>query len=325
MLKIAHINLQKWYKNNGRHELPWRLTNDPYKVWLSEVMLQQTQVKTVLERFYFPFLETFATLEILASATEDEVLKKWEGLGYYTRARNLHKTAKLSQKELPKTVSELIALPGIGRSTAHAIAAFSYHTPVPILDANVKRILYRVFGVTSANEKQLWELAYKLFDVEHPYEYNQAMMDLGSMVCESKQTACEVCPFQGICKATLDDPLLYPTKKAKKVVPIRSKNIIIFTDKKRLALQQRETRFLNGLWGFVEEDKTLQIGMKQLGSIVQKYSHFHLHADVYHLENSAHESQWFSLEEITDLALSGADHKALALFVKEHKISHSMV
>ncbi len=312
MFKKAHQKLFDWYTENGRHDLPWRQNDDAYKIWVSEIMLQQTQVKTVLERFYFPFLEKFPTLQILADAHEDEVLKQWEGLGYYTRARNLHKTAQKCQDRLPQSVSELVALPGIGQSTAHAVAAFAYKTPVPIMDANVKRILYRVFGVKKANDKHLWAMAYKLFDEEHPFEYNQAMMDIGSLVCQAKQVSCEVCPFNEVCKAMQDDPLLYPEKKAKKQVPIRHKHIVIHEQNNRYALRQRETRFLNGMWGFMEYDEEQDI--KPIGTIKQLYSHFHLHATVYRSTSVVEEEVvWYSKKEIESLALSGADHKAFAL------------
>ena len=317
VFKESHKKLQKWYKENGRHNLPWRGVDDAYKIWVSEVMLQQTQVKTVLERFYFPFLETFPTLQGLANTTEDEVLKKWEGLGYYSRARNLHKTAQICQDTLPKSVDALVALPGIGQSTAHAIAAFAYNTPVPILDANVKRILYRVFSVKVAKDKELWKMAYELFDEKHPYNYNQALMDIGATICQAKSVECDDCPFKEICLARLDDPLLYPEKKRKKKVPIRQKHIVIHEHEGKFALQQRETRFLNGMWGFVEHNEVQNLN--KIGEIKQLYSHFHLHATAYHDTSYVEEKGlvWYSPKEIEALALSGADHKAFALLKKK--------
>ena len=311
MYKKAHKALQIWYRQNGRHDLPWRQTDDAYKIWVSEVMLQQTQVKTVLERFYFPFLEAFPTLHVLAQASEDEVLKIWEGLGYYTRCRNLHKTAKICQTTLPKHVEELIALPGIGRSTAHAIATFSYHTPVPILDANVKRILYRVFGLKEAKEKVLWEMAYALFDATDPYHYNQAMMDIGATLCQAKSVDCDHCPFSTVCKARHDDPLLYPQRKAKKTTPKRVRHIVVHEKDGKYALRQRKSRLLHGLWGFIEHQNPQQD--TSIGEIVHKYTHFHLYATIYHTSKEVEDVHWFSPEEIKTLALSGADHKVLAL------------
>jgi len=316
MYKKAHDSLYRWYQKNGRHSLPWRQTDDAYVIWVSEIMLQQTQVKTVLEKFYFPFLDAFATLSDLANATEDEVLKQWEGLGYYTRARNLHKSAQLCKDKLPLSVKELMALPGIGQSTAHAIAAFAYKTPVPILDANVKRILYRIFAIKKASDKELWEKAYDFFDESRPYDFNQAMMDLGSTVCTGKFALCETCPFLSVCKA-VQDPLAYPEKKTKKPTPVRSKHIVIHAFQEKYALRQRSTRFLNGLWGFCEYDSYEEISVSQtLGDISHTYSHFKLEAKV-HLHNSyIEEYEWFSLDEIQTLALSTADHKALALLSK---------
>lgn len=312
MYKEVHKSLLDWYERNGRRNLPWRLTNDPYKVYVSEIMLQQTQVKTVLERFYFPFLEAFPTLSDVASSDLDDVLKKWEGLGYYTRARNLHNAARQCNGVLPDNAHDLIQLSGIGRSTAHAIAAFAYREALPILDANVKRILHRYFALSERNDKKLWDYAYKLFDPSHPYEYNQAMMDLGSTVCLAKKPLCSECPFDPWCNGKAD-PLSYPEAKIKKIKPIRYHALVIHQRENRFALQQRQERFLHGLWGF-EQNKPSECGIF-LGHITQHYSHFTLEGDVF-LNHDSFEDEsfdWFELHEITQLALSRADHKALAL------------
>jgi len=315
MYKKAHNLLYQWYQNNGRHDLPWRKSDNAYTIWVSEIMLQQTQVKTVLERFYFPFLEAFPTLEDLANASLDDVLKRWEGLGYYTRARNLHKTAQLCQNTLPQTVRGLVSLPGIGQSTAHAVAAFAYKTPVPIMDANVKRILYRVFALTKASDKELWQKAYTLFDETRPYDYNQAMMDLGASICTAKLALCATCPLNSICKGQ-KNALQYPAKKVKKATPVRQRHIVIHQHKNKFALKQRETRLLNGLWGFSEYEHHHTINFTYtLGEISHTYSHFKLQAKVYVHHSYIQEHEWFSLEEIQNLALSTADHKALALLV----------
>ena len=317
MYKKAHDSLFQWYKINGRHDLPWRNIDDAYKIWVSEIMLQQTQVKTVLNRFYFPFIEKFPNISDLAVASEDEVLKQWEGLGYYTRARNLHKTANICKSALPQTVQELVSLPGIGQSTAHAIAAFAYKTPVPIMDANVKRILYRIFAITKISDKELWEKAYMFFDETRPYDYNQAMMDLGAMVCTGKVALCEDCPFKDNCKGQ-EKPLHYPEKKAKKIIPIRQIHIVIHKHKNKFALRQRDTRFLNGLWGFSEYKDTDKITFTNtLGDITHTYSHFKLKAKVHLHLSYIEEHDWFTLKEINELALSTADHKALELLVCE--------
>lgn len=316
MQNKIHHSLLQWYKINGRHDLPWRITDDPYKIYLSEIMLQQTQVKTVLERFYFPFLKKFPTLLDVAQSDLDDVLKMWEGLGYYTRAKNLHTAARQCQGVLPKNSSELLELPGIGRSTAHAISAFAYKEALPILDANVKRILHRYFAIEARDEKQLWKAAYEMFDAKHPFEYNQAMMDIGSMVCLAKRPLCDICPFEKGCegKAT---PQKFPEPKIKKIKPIRKRTIVVYTRNGKFALSQRKERFLHGLWGFVQyeifEDKEAML----LGHVTQHYSHFTLEADIYKYENDSisEECEWFTLQEINDLSLSGADHKVLKLIV----------
>ncbi|UFS63342.1 A/G-specific adenine glycosylase [Sulfurimonas sp. HSL-3221] len=305
-----HTQLLQWYEDHGRHTLPWRNTDDPYRIWVSEIMLQQTQVKTVLERFYFPFLERFPTLPSLACAPLDDVLKQWEGLGYYTRAKNLHKAAQLAAPYLPESVEGLIRLPGVGKSTAHAIAAFAYGAPVPILDANVKRILYRFFGRREADEKTLWQMAEKLFDPEHPFEFNQAMMDIGATLCLPKTTACDACPFESACKGAAGDPLRYPAPKKRKSVPVRERHIVVYRHNGRYGLKQREGRFLHGLWGFHEQTAPPGQG-KTLQSIVQVYSHFRLEAQVWLCEAYREELTYFQREEIDTLALSGADHKVL--------------
>ena len=309
-------SLLHWYDKNGRHDLPWRMTNDPYPIYISEIMLQQTQVKTVLERFYFPFLERFSTLYDLAEADVDDVLKMWEGLGYYTRARNLHNAARQCNGVLPNNAHDLMQLSGIGRSTAHAIAAFAYQEPLPILDANVKRILHRYFALKERDEKKLWEYAYTLFDTLHPFEFNQAMMDVGATVCLAKKPLCESCPFESWCKGK-SSPLFYPEAKMKKIKPIRTQNIIVYQRKNRYALIQRQTRFLSGLWGFYESEKP-STSSKILGHITQSYSHFTLEADIYlsFEDMNDEEFEWFSLEEIAQLSLSRADHKVIA-FIKQ--------
>jgi A/G-specific adenine glycosylase len=313
MYKEVHKSLLDWYEQNGRHSLPWRLTNDPYKVYVSEIMLQQTQVKTVLERFYFPFLEAFPTLSDVASSDLNDVLKKWEGLGYYTRARNLHQAAQQCNGKLPTNAHDLMSLSGIGRSTAHAIAAFTYHEPLPILDANVKRILHRYFALKERNEKKLWKYAYVLFDTTHPYEYNQAMMDLGSMICVGKKPLCDLCPFQNSC-AGKTAPHLYPSPKIKTHKPIRERFITVYTQNNRYALVKRTTRFLSGLWGFYESEELLS-ETNFLGHITQHYSHFTLEADVYRCDDDFENNdyEWFTLDEIKNLTLSRADHKIVEL------------
>jgi A/G-specific adenine glycosylase len=224
---LAHQVLA-WQVQHGRQGLPWQGTQDPYKVWLSEIMLQQTQVVTVLD--YYPrFLQRFATVASLAAAPLDDVLTLWSGLGYYTRARNLHRCAQavvqLHGGQFPPTAQQLQTLPGIGRSTAAAIAAFCYGERVAILDANVKRVLTRVLGygadlASVANERALWDLATGLLptqDLQHTMpRHTQAMMDLGATVCTTRRPACERCPIAQSCVALREgQPEHYPVKTRK--------------------------------------------------------------------------------------------------------------
>lgn len=306
--------LLDWYRDNGRHHLPWRTTPDPYAIYVSEIMLQQTQVKTVLERFYFPFLERFPTCSDLAEADIDDVLKMWEGLGYYTRARNLHAAARRCNGVLPQNARELMELPGIGRSTAHAVAAFAYGEPLPILDANVKRILHRYYAQQDRNEKTLWELTYRFFDPAHPFEHNQAMMDLGAMICLPRRPLCDECPLQDSCSGR-HAPENYPLPKSRSIKPVRKKSIIIYRQGQRYALARRSGRFLSGLWGFYETDDSVGEREEYLGPIIQHYSHFTLDAEVY-LSDGEPDSEafeWFAPDEIENLSLSRADQKALEL------------
>ena len=321
-----HQQLLAWYAQHGRHHLPWRQTDDPYAIWLSEVMLQQTQVDRVLERFYFPFLERFPTISLLAQADEQAVLKYWQGLGYYSRARNLHKAAQMTAPALPKTTDALMQLPGIGRNTAHAIAAFAFHQPVAILEANVKRIVARIFALERPSDTQLWDCADQLADKDNPFEYNQAMMDLGAMICTAKSPQCLLCPASDICKGK-HDPLRYPQKKLKKALPTRHMAVVLFQDGAgRYFMQPRQTRFLNSLWAFVEvEASEITVpfqhadyplaAMQCLGEITHSYSHFHLVGKVYvqPVVTQENGNNWYKVEEIAALPLSRTEQKILTL------------
>lgn len=214
-----------WQRQQGRHDLPWQRTRDPYRVWLSEVMLQQTQVVTVLG-YYARFLERFPGVAELAAAPLDEVLALWSGLGYYSRARHLHRCAQVVVAEhggvFPRRAALLQTLPGIGRSTAAAIAAFCFSERVAILDGNVKRVLTRVLGhgadlAQAANERALWDLATALLpeaDLDQAMpRYTQGLMDLGATLCRSRQPDCAACPLQTLCVAQREGrPEHYPVK-----------------------------------------------------------------------------------------------------------------
>ena len=321
-MKKTHQNIQKWYKTHGRLDLPWRTTTNPYHIYLSEVMLQQTQVKTVLERYYFPFLKKFPTLKALGNAPLDDVLKMWEGLGYYNRAKNLHKTAELLTQQgqtqgvsptLPSKLEELIKLPGIGKNTAHAVATFAYKKSVPIMEANVKRILCRLHKLKTPTDKELWDVAYEMVDKENPFDYNQAMMDIGATICKVKNPDCKACPLHHICKGK-DDPTRYPTKK-KRVVHAREQHIIIRVYDNKLSLTKRYGKFLHGLWGF-EAIEVPPCASEYIGEVTHTYTHFKLVCKVYiyHVLDKE-QMNYFSIQEIAKLAISKVDDKILKLYL----------
>ncbi|MGV8804037.1 MAG: A/G-specific adenine glycosylase [Polaromonas sp.] len=218
----------RWQQTHGRNSLPWQNTRDPYRVWLSEIMLQQTQVATVLD-YYGRFLQRFPGVADLAAASQDEVLALWSGLGYYSRARNLHRCAQdvvaLHAGEFPRSAAQLQTLPGIGRSTAAAIASFCFGERVAILDGNVKRVLARVLAFSSdlaqaANERALWSRATELLpqqDLTNTMpRYTQGLMDLGATLCTSRQPKCLLCPVQALCQGLASgEPEKYPVKSRK--------------------------------------------------------------------------------------------------------------
>lgn len=327
--KHLHKKIDNWYRKYGRLALPWRNTEDPYKIYVSEVMLQQTQVKTVLDRFYFQFLAKFPSLEILANADLESVLKAWEGLGYYSRARNLHKCAAIVAPTLPDDFEGLQELPGIGKNTAAAICAFAFKQPIPVMEANLKRVLSRFFGLEIPKDKELWDAAYLLLDNDNPYDYNQAMMDIGSMVCVPKAPKCDLCPLQSDCKGK-KEPEKYGLKKTKKV-PTRHKKIFIWHQQESIYLIKRKERFLNGMYGFPEffiEDINPDLLSEQvLGTVIQKYSHFTLDAEIYYTAHpeisECFGGNWYSTEEIKSLPMSEVDKKIVRLFEK-HTSTHKL-
>ena len=245
----------RWQKQHGRHQLPWQRTRDAYRIWLSEIMLQQTQVSTVIP-YYERFLQRFPDVSALAAAPVEDVMAHWAGLGYYTRARNLHRCAQQVATEFagrfPSDVEVLASLPGIGRSTAAAISAFAYGTRAAILDGNVKRVFCRVFGVegfpgTSAVEKQLWERAIALLPAKDIESYTQGLMDLGATLCTRSRPRCDACPLQARCVAKASDRVNeLPTRKPKKAVPEKSAIMLVVVHDEEVLLEQRPPM---GIWG----------------------------------------------------------------------------
>lgn len=295
-----------WYHHQGRKNLPWQQNKTPYSVWVSEIMLQQTQVTTVIP-YYQRFMASFPSISSLASADEDEVLHHWTGLGYYARARNLHKAAKLISSEydgyFPENIDQVIALPGIGRSTAGAILSLSMNQHHPILDGNVKRVLarsYLVEGYTGLAkfEKALWPISEALTPATDTNFYTQAMMDLGATICTHSKPSCEVCPIQTSCLAKASSQQTnFPQKKPKKKIPEKSTIMIIprittETSDKVLMEKRPPTGIWGGLWCFYEVNNkseiinllqslglkpaTKQNSQQELDTFRHTFSHFHL-------------------------------------------------
>ena len=244
----------RWQRLQGRHGLPWQGTRDPYRVWLSEIMLQQTQVATVLDH-YARFLLRFPDLVRLANASQDEVLAVWSGLGYYSRARNLHRCAQVVVQEhggqFPSSSAALVRLPGIGRSTAAAIAAFCFDERAAILDGNVKRVLTRALGFVAdlaqaANERALWATAEQLLPTHDIAVYTQGLMDLGATVCKLREPACPRCPLQADCTACREgEPQRYPVKSKKLKRGRREHALLWLVQGRRCWMVQRPP---SGVW-----------------------------------------------------------------------------
>nr|MCH9689894.1 A/G-specific adenine glycosylase [Gammaproteobacteria bacterium] len=259
--------LLTWFDTHGRKNLPWQNPRSPYYVWISEVMLQQTQVKTVIP-YFIKFIARFPTIETLARATEDEVLSYWSGLGYYSRGRNLQKTAYLITTEFkhifPHEPKQLITLPGIGESTAAAITSLAFNQPAAILDGNVKRILSRYFLIagkpnTAAIKKTYLQHADACLPSTRAADYTQAIMDLGALICTPKKPACHQCPVQAHCLANAQQiTMQYPEKAPKKILPSREAQFILMHNATRsmIYLEKRPSKGLwGGLWSLPSLDK----------------------------------------------------------------------
>lgn len=262
-----------WQKSAGRHNLPWQKTRDPYRIWLSEIMLQQTQVATVIP-YYQRFLASFPDVMALAAAPIDAVIAHWAGLGYYARARNLHRCAQqiatVFGGKFPETAEQLAELPGIGRSTAAAIAAFAFGQRAAILDGNVKRVLCRQFGVEgfpgqAAIHNQLWELAESLLPDGDIEAYTQGLMDLGATLCTRSRPRCGDCPLAVDCIARRDGRQgELPSSRPRAAIPERTASFALIFDGQRLLLERRPP---SGLWGglLVPPEGDIETNLSRLG------------------------------------------------------------
>lgn len=273
-MKLAPKKFQQkildWFKHHGRRNLPWQQSQNPYYVWVSEIMLQQTQVKTVIPYFQ-RFIECHPNIFSLANAELDEVLHNWAGLGYYARARNLHATAKTIVErfkgKFPQDITTLIELPGIGRSTAGAIRSLGFNQPAPILDGNVKRFFARFFAVKgwpgqATVLKKLWDLAQGYVPDYKSSDYTQALMDIGAMICTPKTPSCSICPVKNYCKALEQEAVdAYPSRKPNTKLPLRRRYFFLFYNKNnQILLEKRPPAGIwGGLWSLPECESELDI------------------------------------------------------------------
>ncbi|NUM55207.1 MAG: A/G-specific adenine glycosylase [Candidatus Hydrogenedentes bacterium] len=339
--------LLTWYRRAAR-DLPWRRTTDPYAIWLSEIMLQQTRVDQGLP-YFERFISAFPTVQALAAAKEDRVLKLWEGLGYYSRARNLHRAAKIVADEcggvFPRTAEELQSLPGVGRYTAGAIASIAYGERVPVLDGNVIRVLSRLYNIADCTDDakvrdRLWKLADRLVPAKHPGDFNQAMMELGARICTPKSAQCGTCPARRFCAARVAGVVdQRPVRKAKAETPRREMVAAVINQNGRYLLVKRPSNgLLGGLWEFpcgtVHNGETHQSALirglgESLGvrvkvggliaSVQHAYSHFRVSLHVYacaisrgELTAKHHdEMRWSTRQQLNRLALPKVVHKFL--------------
>ena len=341
--------LLHWYEEDAR-DLPWRRTKDPYCVYLSEIILQQTRVDQGLP-YYNRFLERFPTLQALAIAGEQDVLKAWEGLGYYTRARNMHRAANIVVEEyagrFPDSPELLRLLPGIGKYTAGAIASIAFGKPVPVLDGNVKRVLARLDAFEAsidlpASDQLLWQRAESLVPVKSPGDYTQAMMELGARICVPKSPMCDACPVRKFCDGharSLQHEL--PKRTPKKSVPHQEVVVAaIYQDGRYLIGKRPSEGFLGGLWEFpggkintgenteaallreCREELRVKVRVGGLVAVVKHaYTHFKVTLHVYRCTISSGKPKpqfhtalkWVSPEEFDEYAFPKGNHKFLRL------------
>ena len=294
-----------WQRRHGRHDLPWQGTRDPYRIWLSEVMLQQTQVATVVP-YYERFIARFADVHALARASEEEVLALWSGLGYYARGRNLHRAAQvLANRGFPRTAAEIAELPGVGRSTAAAIAVFAFGERAAILDGNAKRVLARNFGV--AREEELWLLAERELPKRGIESYTQALMDLGATLCARLKPQCERCPLGGTCVARRDGRTAeLPAPRERRELPQKEVSWLVLRRNGAVLLERRPSSGIwGGLWCFPEHTGRMPAGARRLAPIEHGFTHFRLriHPLLAKGARTSSAGRWMTLEEAEAAAL----------------------
>jgi A/G-specific adenine glycosylase len=324
-------SLLTWYAEFGR-QLPWRESRDPYKIWVSEIMLQQTQVKTVMP-YYDRWLTQFPTIQALAAADQQQVLKAWQGLGYYARARNLHRAAQevveKYQGIFPQVFEQVIELPGIGRSTAGGILSAAFNQPVAILDGNVKRVLARLVALQVPPAKvvtPLWQLSEALLAPNQPRDFNQALMDLGATVCTPRNPACLICPWQQHCQAyNLGIQSELPMAESRAPIPHKQIGVaVIWNDRGEILIdRRRQEGLLGGLWEFpggkiepgetveacivreIQEELGIEVSVgDRLITVDHTYTHFRVTLHVHHCQHISGEPQPIECEEVRWVTLA---------------------
>ena len=347
-----------WQQRHGRHHLPWQNTGDAYRTWLSEIMLQQTQVSAVLG-YYARFIERFPTVQALAAAPADDVMAAWAGLGYYTRARNLHRCAQIVVAEhdgiFPRDPEVLASLPGIGRSTAAAIAAFSYGVRAAILDGNVKRVFARAFGIDGFPgdkrvEDTMWRIAEAVLPPANDIQpYTQGLMDLGATVCTRGKPACltgeRACPLESLCEARSTERVMaLPVPRPRKAIPERAATLIIALHSDAVLLQRRPQRGIwGGLWSLPlvgEMDEAIDVhpldvdvvrraaqaygavsAVEMAGALTHTFTHFRLHmhllrADIATPAALGDDWRWLPLAQLNSVGLPAPVKLALETLVQ---------
>ena len=357
-MKSQSSHLLKWYRRHKR-TLPWRGHPDSYAVWVSEIMLQQTRVEAVIP-YFERWMRLFPTIGALAAASEQDVLNAWEGLGYYSRARNLHKAAKIVTEkyggELPRELDELSKLPGIGRYTLGAISSIAFGMKIPALDGNIKRVYARIFDITepvdsSAGEKLLWEIAQKYLPKNDAGDYNQALMDLGATICVPKNPRCLICPVMKLCQARAHGTQNErPVKLPKKEVPHHIHAAGVILRRGRVLMAKRPSQgLLGGMWefpngrvkqeslaGLAEALKTVyNIRLRTdrrsiqrtevLGVVHHGYSHFSVEVHVYlceleSLPRAARNLKWVWIKDLEEYPMGKIDRQ-IARIVQEQSSS----
>jgi A/G-specific adenine glycosylase len=353
ILTTFHVGLLRWYKKNKRN-LPWRETNSPFIIWISEIMLQQTRVETVVPYFQ-RFISLFPNVQTLAKADLQDVLKAWEGLGYYSRVRNMHRAAKIITDKFdghfPSSFEDIIQLPGIGRYTAGAIGSIAFRIAVPVVDGNVIRVLSRIFeikeDITLAKTKnQFWQLAEQLVPPTSPGDFNQAIMELGATVCLPRNPLCTNCPLSSVCRANIKNcQTAFPVKKPKSPIPHHRIGAgLIWRNGELLITRRPETGLLGGLWEFpggkqekgetveecvkreIVEELGIKIDVKQhFLNVKHAYSHFRITLDIFHCQwisgeptcKACSDFRWVKISQLDDFPFPKANKRIVEKLMED--------